>query len=106
MKEAKVVFFVIACILLLGLARIIVVFVFDMASIAAPSDRHGADAMNEWFEEEAEYFGKKAYKTEEEKRKAYNDAGLFYNPETKKWEEDPEKFSRYLNAKYGYNPDR
>ena len=106
MKEVKVLFLLVVGIIAFGLVRIIVVFIFDIAAVAVPSDRHGADAMNEWFEDESDRFAKKAYKSDAERNKARNEAGLFYNPETGEWEEDPDKYSRYLDAKYGYNPER
>ena len=106
MREVKVVIFIIVGIFLLGFAKILLVFVFDMVSIAVPSDKHGVDAVNEGLKDGSEWFEKRIDRTPDEKRKAMNDAGLFYNPSTGEWEEDWEKYDAYLNAKTGYNPDR
>lgn len=106
MKAIKTFVFLIIAAFMLCLLKIIGVFVFDMASLMVPSGKSGIDDVNDGLKEGAEWFEKRSGMTPAEKQKAYNDAGLFYNPETGEWEEDPEKYSRYLNAKTGYNPDR
>ncbi len=106
MRAIKTFIFIIVAAFMLCLLKILGVFVFDMASLAVPSDKEGIEDVNEGLKDAASWFRERSGKTPEEIQKSYNDAGLFYNPETGEWEEDPERYSRYLNAKTGYNPDR
>ena len=101
MRGIKVSVFIVLSVFLCCLAWIICKFVIDMAGIAAPSDRQGIESINDGFGNAADYFHERSGRTDEQREKARNEAGIFYNQETGEYEDDPEKYSRYLDEKFG-----
>ncbi len=76
-------------------------FMFGMAEVATPSGLRGTDDLNDGMYKAGEWFHEHSGRSEAEREKSMNAAGLYYNPETGRYEEDPERFSRDLDAKYG-----
>jgi hypothetical protein len=101
MKGIKTIIFIVVAIFMIRLAIILGGFIIDMAGVAAPSDKHGVDALKEGLGDAADYFHEKSGRTDAQREKSMNDAGLFYNPSTGEYEEDWDKYSKYLDSKYG-----
>lgn len=77
--------------------------IFEWAALMAPTDKSGTEQLNDGFHDAGEWFHEKSGRSDTEREKSMNAAGLYYNSETGRYEEDPERFARELDAKYGHN---
>jgi len=76
-------------------------FMFGMAEVAMPSGLSGTDDVNDGLHKAGEWFHEHSGMSDAEREKSLNAAGLYYNSETGQYEEDPDRYSRDLDAKYG-----
>ena len=77
--------------------------VFDFAKVAAPGSDDSVENINSSLEDGGNWLYEHSGMTKEQHEASMNAAGLYYNPETGKYEEDAERFSRELDMKYRNN---
>lgn len=79
--------------------------IFDFASLMVPDNRPADEQINDALHDCANWFHKQSGRTDAQREASHNAAGLYYNPNTGRYEEDQERFSRELDAKYGHNQE-
>lgn len=101
MKLLKVLVAAIAGYFAVVLSILVLKFMFGMADVAKPSGLRGTDDLNDGLRKSGDWFHSHSGKSDSEREKSMNGAGLYYNPETGNYEEDPDRFSSELDEKYG-----
>ncbi len=74
--------------------------IIDFAKLMMPGSGDPIEEVNKGLKDGADWFHEHSGRTDAQREAAYNAAGLYYNPKTGEYEEDPERFSRELDQKY------
>ncbi len=75
--------------------------VLDVSGMMLPSSGTKDEQINKSLHDAGEWFHEHSGQTDAEREKSMNAAGLYKNPETGKYEEDSERFSRDMDEKFG-----
>lgn len=101
MKVLKIFVVIVFGYFCIRIAILVFQFMFGMAGVAMPEGGSSIDKINNSLHEGSNWFHEHSGMTEKEREKSMNAAGLYYNPETGRYEEDRGRLSRELDEKYG-----
>ncbi len=76
---------------------------FELLSLAVPNDKTPEESINEGIEEASRWFRERSGKSDAQHDADMRAAGLFYNNETGRYEENPYLYEQYLNERFGRN---
>lgn len=83
------------------LSILVLKFMFGMADVARPSGLRGTDDLNDGMKNAGSWFHEHSGRSDADREKSMNSAGLYHNSETGQYDEDPDRFSSDLDEKYG-----
>ena len=101
MKAIRTIVIIVMLIVCIQLFWIIGKGIFGYASVMVPDSRPGSEQLGDAMHECGEWFHEHSGRTRKQQEESMNAAGLYWNEEAGRYEEDPERYSKYLDSKFG-----
>ncbi len=101
MNEIKIIIAIIAFFVFFKFFMILGEGILDFASLMVPNDKDPIESINDDLQDAGDWFFEKSGRSKAERDASMEAAGLYYNPETGRYEEDEERHARYLDERFG-----